>query len=205
MTQVKANAILKPYFQLLYDSVVDGYKAFIQSMGTDAIIYDSTTRANMAHNHIFHDLAGRSVSDPRLRCFSVEGLKLFKLDDIFLFKVKKLTSDLKSSNIKSRRNDRFLRQQQLFNEMEPMTHLQLGYVVDYVGAAITDVHIVCPKNENHNDWTINLNKELGQHYVPDLFDNVEVDDTQPDYGLPELTFVVGDDENNSDEQVIQAV
>ena len=204
MTQDNARTVLKPYYPILYNAVVEGYKAFIQAMGNDAMVYTSTTRANMAHNHIFQSLVTLTLHDTRLRCFTVDGLKLFKLDDLFLCKVKKLSSDLKSSNIRSKRNDRFLRQQKLFNEMEPMLHLQLGYVVDYVGAAITDVFIVCPRDESSNDWAINLSKELGQSYVPDLFDNLPIEEDQPDYGLPELTFIVEKDIKR-DEESIQAV
>jgi hypothetical protein len=197
--------LLKPFYKTLNDAVVDGYQDFLQAMGDDAIVYDSTTRANMAHNHIFHRISSSYEPGSRIRSINFSKLKMFKLDDRLLFKVKKLGKRLKSSNIPSKRNGRFLRQERLFNEMEPMTHLQLGYVVNFVGGAIIGVYIVCPESEHRNQWNINLFKELGYGYVPGLFDDLIVEDDQPDYGLPPLTFVTDEEENNEDEQLIQAV
>lgn len=186
--------------------MVEGYKDFLEAMGDSAIIYDSITRANMAHNHIFHRISSNFASNSRIRSFGFQKLKMFKLDDLLLFKVKKLDKDLRSRNIKSKRTDRFLRQERLFNEMEPMTHLQLGYVVDFVGGAITDVFIVCPENEHHNQWAISLFKELGASYTLGLFDDIIVEDDQPDYGLPEFTFLIEKEEiKEDDDQSIQAV
>ena len=86
----------------------------------------------------------------------------------------------------------------MFVDLDSMLHLELGYVVDHIGGAISGVHIVCPKNETEIDWSIDLFKELSYNYTPGLFDIIIEEPEQPDYGLPE--FILPIDTKHATEQ-----
>ncbi|MEM8524973.1 MAG: hypothetical protein AAGG68_10035, partial [Bacteroidota bacterium] len=122
-------------------------------------------------------------------------LSMINIDNEFLFKVKKLDKNHRSSNIKSKQVLKFNNQKPLFEDIEQMIHLELGYTIDAIGSSVTNVLIVQPKNSNKNLWEINLAHELGLPVAATLFNEYHIDDEQPEYGMPKLKV---SDKNNDE-------
>ncbi|MEL6941822.1 MAG: hypothetical protein AAFO82_04075, partial [Bacteroidota bacterium] len=106
-----------------------------------------------------------------------------------------LDKNHRSSNIKSRQVLRFTNQKPLFEDIDQMVHLELGYTIDAIGSSVTNVLIVHPKNSNQNLWEINLAHELGLPVTATLFDEYQIDNEQPEYGMPKLKVF---DKNNDE-------
>lgn len=145
---------------IFYECILSGFNDYYRRNEGDTFNFRPTTRANMIYDYIISYLKKGLVNDSRVAFLNKNGLLTLMISDKYLIKFKKLNDNHKSSNVKTKQNTLFLKQETLFDLPPSVTNIEIGYVLNKINSDIDGVFIVCPKNERENAWEIDLDEHL---------------------------------------------
>lgn len=135
--------------------------------------FDKTTRANVVHSfirHRFHELLDRH---DMIHIPDTGKLLLVVLHNAAAMKVKKLSDELLSSNVRTKQTRQFRCHQTLSIEgVEEVGHLELGYELDSFEQAIKTVWLLCPNGMKRNYWACPIWGDEASGVLVDMFPGV---------------------------------
>lgn len=117
--------------------------------------YGKRVRASIVYDETV-ELA--RVRLPEAREVVVNEQRIFLVKDQFAIRFKKLDGNLSSSNVRTRQNTLFRRQEAL-DGLPPLYNLEAGYVLNHLETDIVSTHLVCPSGLYSHAWQLSLDAE----------------------------------------------
>ncbi len=118
--------------------------------------FSKRTRANIVYDETI-TLARRLL--PECEEVVVQEQHIFVFDGQYAIRFKKLNSDLTSSNVRTRQNKMF-RRQECLDGMPLMHNLEAGYLLNQLQTTIVSTHLVCPSGVHSHAWQLSLEADV---------------------------------------------
>lgn len=142
----EARKVLEPYLELLAHCFRDGWEQWCVLRDEHPALarpLSTRTRANFVNDHIWNAIKQRFSNLQDVHIVEQGGLRTVNVADRLLLRFKKLTNQLRSSNIQTRQQTSFLYQLSIPGIPE-LTRLTAGYLVNRLQTDIDDVFITYP-------------------------------------------------------------
>lgn len=158
------------YAQKIYNVISYSILKYQEKHSADRYLHSKTTKANIIHDYIKNDVVVLSLEDTNIRIFKQQGMFTLILMNKVIFRFKKLDSDKKSRNVKTKQAESFKNQQLPFIGTEQsIVRLDAGYLLDVLGRDLKGVYFVKPKTKDSVGWRISAELELSVNDQIPLF------------------------------------
>ncbi|MGF6641598.1 hypothetical protein [Paraburkholderia sp. MM6662-R1] len=190
---------LTPYLGMMRTLCMDSWADY-GSRYSDTVraIHNSTTRANIVHDHWVDRAARFAEATEGADLVDVNRLKVLVIGSpvgVFAIRMKKMDGELRTANVSTGQVRDFKNQEQL-DGMPGACHLELGYTLNSAATEIDAVYLVCPSGEGIA-WSLRLLAESVETVMADLYEQRLADETaDEDEGailLPRRPAVVEED------------
>lgn len=119
------------------------------------------TKANVMRDYLLFEVKKIVEDYEGIRFVRKNGLTLLGVNEKIVIRIKKLGSNLSTSNIQTAQNSAFEKQQLLLTGFTEVVSLNLGYIINEIWTKIEAVYITCPNGYKKVSWYIRLDDEMG--------------------------------------------
>lgn len=173
-----ALAMLEPHLDALYSFPLKAWDRY-QAVPEDfRMVFCKRTRASAVHNLMLKEAAGYADSTDHVRWFKCNKLYGLVINEILAIRLKKLNSKKLPSNHRTKQVIDF-RSQCHIEGIDAIHNLEIGYNLDLLEKAISEVYVVYPSGLRSNFWAFELTRDKVSPVVEDIFGNREDDEIKP--------------------------
>ncbi len=186
ISQQDAQTLFKPYFELLNNSVLEGFQKYVDAkasiLGVSQYMkLNKRTKASLIHDMVSSTLHEKFQSIENVVVRHGENTNSFftiKFADLAIARIKKLDSELKPANIQTQKTIRFNNQYTLDGFPDQPTFLYVGYTLNPTLSEIEGVYIVCRVADGLR-WYIDITNELVFEQLNLVDQNVQLVNEEP--------------------------
>ena len=187
ITKEEAKEILKPFAQLFYDAIIDGFSDYKTYDLERGVIHDKTVKSNLVRSYVLHRVKQLVANNPSLRLIEQKRMFAVLVSDKVVIRFKKLNDIFRSSNIPTKQIKEFRSRILSFQGVTALP-IDAGWRVNDFYTEIEDVHFVCP-NGVGNLWRFPLEDLAVQKNQTVMFPKIEEEIIQVVTVKPEIAHV----------------
>lgn len=161
ITEAEVLNALQEHLSAFVEIVQGGWDDYLAYPIDQRIVYTTTTRAGIVHDHQIERASRYAASSQEVSirdCYRLKLLVVEVKDCCFAIRIKKLNEMRMPSNHLTGQVADFRRQRQL-DGIPSSYNLEIGYVLDRLESEIKEVCLVYPRGSKSNYWVSELSKE----------------------------------------------
>lgn len=187
LSKEDAKDVLKPYAQLFYDAIINGFADYKEHDAEMSHIHDNCTKSNLVRSYVLNKIKQLVVNNPGLKLKEQKRMIAILVEDKVVVRFKKLNNLFRSTNIPTRQTNEFRSRNLSFQGVRALP-IDAGWRVDDFYSEILDVNFVCPDGIG-NLWRIPLEDLAVQKRQTAMFPVQEEEIIQVVTVKPEIAHV----------------
>lgn len=154
LSKEKAKDLLKPYAQLFYDAIMEGFDDYKLNDSPRGHVHDNCVKSNLVRSYVLNRIKQVVAQHQELKFKEQKRMFAIIIADKVILRFKKLNNLFRSENIKTKQVAAFRNRNLTFQGVKALP-VDAGWRVDDFYSEIEDVHFVCPDGKG-NLWRIPL-------------------------------------------------